>query len=60
MSNLAGYLIGVLLVIGGLGYAAYRIGVGTPWIIIGAVVVAGLGIMAGISRTRRPETPPNG
>jgi hypothetical protein len=60
MSNLAGYLVGVLLVIVGLGYAAYRMGVGTTWIIIGAVIVAGLGIMAGISRTRRPETPPNG
>jgi hypothetical protein len=60
MSNLAGYLIGVLLVIVGLGYAAYRAGINTTWIVVGAVVVAGLGIMAGIARTRRPETPPNG
>ena len=60
MSNLAGYLIGVVLVIAGLAYAAYRLGVAPVWIMVGAVVVAGLGIMAGIARTRRPETPPNG
>ena len=60
MSNLAGYMIGVMLVIAGLAYGAYRVGVSTVWIVVGAVIVAGLGVMAGISRTRRPETPPNG
>lgn len=57
MSNLALYMIGVVLVIAGIGYGLYRVGVPPIWIgIVGAVVV-GAGLMGGIAKTRRRESP---
>ncbi len=55
MSNLAIYLIGTLLVAGGLGWAAFRLGVSPIWIGIGVIIIAGLGIMGAVSKTRQKE-----
>jgi len=51
------YLVGTLIVIIGLGYGAWLAHVPTQWIVVGAVVILGLGILTGVSRTRRKDPP---
>jgi hypothetical protein len=46
------YLIGFLILIGGLAWAAITAGAPTLWMGIGAVILLGLGIITGITRTR--------
>jgi hypothetical protein len=46
------YLIGFLILIGGLAWAAITAGAPTLWVEIGAVILLGLGIITGITRTR--------
>ena len=55
--NFAIYLIGALLVVCGLAYAASRLGVSSTWIFIGAIIIIGLAIMAGVSKTRHKDPP---
>ena len=55
MTNLVVYLIGTLLVVAGLAYAASRLGVSQTWIIAGALVITGLGLMGGIVKTRQKD-----
>ena len=55
--NFAIYMLGALLVIIGLGYAAYLLGISPTWIGVGILIVLGLLIMAGIGRTRRGPSP---
>jgi NADH:ubiquinone oxidoreductase subunit 6 (subunit J) len=57
MSNFALYLIGTILVVAGLAWGAAQLGIPQIWIIIGAVVIIGLGIMGGVSKTRQKEKP---
>jgi hypothetical protein len=47
------YLLGVLLVVGAAAYGAMLVGVPTTWITIGAVILAGIGIMATAGYMRR-------
>jgi hypothetical protein len=56
--NFALYMIGVVIVIGGLAYAASRLGLSSTWIVIGAAVILGLGIMAGVVKTRQKDPQP--
>ena len=58
MSNFAIYMIGMIFVIGGLAYGANLVGISQTWILIGAAVVLGLGVMGGVSKTRQKEAPP--
>jgi hypothetical protein len=58
MTNLVVYLIGTLLVVAGLAYAASRVGIGQTWIIAGALVIIGLGLMGGIVKTRQKDPAP--
>ncbi|HET7612217.1 MAG TPA: hypothetical protein VFK29_10590 [Rhodanobacteraceae bacterium] len=51
------YLIGMIVVIAGLAYAAWLAHVPSPWIVAGAVVVLGIGILSGVARTRRKDPP---
>lgn len=55
MTNFVVYLIGTLLVVAGLAYAASRMGVSQTWIIAGALVIIGIGVMGGIVKTRQKE-----
>ena len=55
MTNLLVYLIGTLLVVAGLAYAASRIGVSSVWIIAGALMIVGIGLMGGIVKTRQKD-----
>ena len=58
MTNFVVYLIGTLLVVAGLAYGASRMGVSNVWIITGALVITGLGFMAGIVKTRQKDPAP--
>lgn len=57
MSSFAIYIVGYIILIVGLALAANLIGISSTWIGIGVVVLIGLGILTGVSRTRRPDPP---
>lgn len=57
MSNLVVYLIGFLIFAIGLGYGAHRLGVSDQWIAIGGLILFGLAIMSGVSKTRHKDGP---
>ena len=47
------YMIGFLILIGGLAWAAITAGAPSLYVMIGAVILLGLGIVTGVSRTHR-------
>ena len=51
------YVIGYLIVIGGLTYGAALMHVPAHWIVVGAIVMAGLGIVTGVKATRSKDSP---
>ena len=59
MSSFALYVIGYFVLICGLSYGAHLAGVPDVWIGVGAIIMLGIGIITGVSRARRPDTPPS-
>ena len=57
MSSFAIYLIGMIIVIGGLAYVATLMHVPNQWIIGSAVVLLGAGILGAVTKTRRKDPP---
>lgn len=62
MNNFSIYMLGVILVVAALGYAAYLLGAAPLWIGIGVVVLLGMGLMgaakkAGMKQQGRRDTP---
>ncbi|HEY8586792.1 MAG TPA: hypothetical protein VIL60_08720 [Rhodanobacter sp.] len=57
MSSFALYLIGMVIVIGGLAYAAALLHAPTQWIIVGVVILLGIGIVGAVKHTRRRDPP---
>lgn len=57
MSSFGLYLIGMVVLIGGLGYVAWLMHVPPQWIIAGVIVLLGLGIVGAVKHTR-PRDPP--
>lgn len=55
MSSLAIWIIGFMVLIGGLAYGASLAGMSAQWIGVGAIVLAGIGIVMGVSRTRTKD-----
>jgi hypothetical protein len=52
------YMIGFVIVIAGLAWGATVAGVPELYIIIGAVILLGIGILSAVKRTR-PKDPPS-
>ncbi len=50
------YVLGILIVIGGLTYGAVLMHAPTHWIAAGAIVLAGLGVVTGVKATRQKDT----
>ena len=50
------YVLGYLIVIGGLTYGATLMHVPTRWIVAGAIVLAGLGIVSGVKAMRPKDS----
>ncbi|WEN15531.1 hypothetical protein PY254_02300 [Rhodanobacter sp. AS-Z3] len=57
MSSFAIYLIGMIIIIGGLVYVAVMMHVPNQWIVAGAVVLLGAGILGAVTKTRRKDPP---
>ena len=53
------YVVGFLIVIGGVAWGLLRAGVPTTWVIIASIVLFGVGILTGVSRTRSRDLPSN-
>lgn len=63
MTAFALYVIGFIVLLAGLIYGAYLVHIPHTWIIVGALVLIGIGIMSAVSRTKRrdpPAEPPAG
>jgi cadmium resistance protein CadD (predicted permease) len=50
------YIGGFAILIGGLIYAAVILHVPAQWIAVGAIVLAGLGILMGVKNTRQKDS----
>lgn len=57
MSSFSIYLIGFIVLIIGLAVAAVLLGAPTQWIVVGAIVMIGIGILTGTSRTKTKDPP---
>jgi uncharacterized membrane protein YdjX (TVP38/TMEM64 family) len=55
MSSFALYMIGVIIVVVALSYGASLLGLSSTWITILALAIIGLGVMAGVAKTRRRD-----
>jgi hypothetical protein len=51
------YLVGFLVVIVGLTYGAFLLNVPPRWIVVMDVVLVGLAILTGVTRTRHRDQP---
>ncbi len=51
------YLVGFVIVIGGLIYGAVIVHLPLHWIVVGAVVLLGAGILTGVKATRQKDAP---
>ncbi|NLG62516.1 MAG: SoxR reducing system RseC family protein [Candidatus Cloacimonetes bacterium] len=57
MSSFVIYIVGFIILIVGLAIAATLLGVPAVWIGVGIIVLIGLGILSGVSKTRHPDPP---
>ncbi len=51
------YLIGFLIVIGGVAWGLVVAGVPTLYVVIACVILVGLGILSGVAKTRQKDPP---
>ena len=49
------YAIGFAILIGGLIYAAHLVHMPTHWIVVGAIILLGVGILSGVKATRQRD-----
>jgi hypothetical protein len=49
------YMVGFLIVIGGLVYGAVLMHIPTQWIVVGSVVLVGMAILKGVKATRQRD-----
>ena len=57
MSSFGLYVLGFVVLLGGVGYGAYLLHVPHTWIVVGALVIVGIGIMSAVTRTKRRDPP---
>ena len=57
MSSFGIYIIGFVILILGLALAAHLLGLPTVWIGIGVIVLIGIAVLSGVSKTKRPDPP---
>jgi hypothetical protein len=53
------YILGFLILIAGLAWGAIEMGAPVLWVQIGSVILLGIGIIAGASRTRAYRNQPD-
>lgn len=57
MKNMIFYLIGLIILVGGLAYGALMLGLASHWIMVIVLVIVGGGIMVGVVKTRTRRDP---
>ena len=57
MSSFGLYVLGFVVLLGGVGYGAYLLHVPHTWIVVGMLVIVGLGIMSAVTRTKHRDPP---
>ena len=57
MSSFGIYQIGFIIFIIGVAFGAYLLGAPPVWIVVGAIILIGIGILTGVSRTKRQDPP---
>jgi hypothetical protein len=55
MSNLAIFIVGFVILIAGLAYGASMAGMSPQWIGVGVVVLTGIGVIMGVTKTRTKD-----
>jgi hypothetical protein len=50
------YAIGFAIMLGGLVYGAHLMHMPTHWIVVGAIVLLGVGILSGVRATRQKDS----
>lgn len=51
------YIVGFLVVIGGVAWALLRVGTPAIWVAIACLILFGIGILTGVTRTRSRDHP---
>ena len=51
------YLLGLAVLVGGIAWALITAGLATTYVVIACLIVAGIGIMMAVSRTRAKDPP---
>jgi hypothetical protein len=51
------YVLGLAVLVGGIAWALFAAGLAATWIAISCLIVAGIGIMMAVSRTRAKDPP---
>ncbi len=51
------YLVGYLILIGGLIYGATLLHIPSQWIAVGTIVMVGLAVLSGVATTRQKDPP---
>ena len=49
------YVIGFVIVIGGVAWAMITAGIALTWVMITCIILLGIGILTGVSRTRSKD-----
>ena len=57
MSAFGTYLVGFLILILGLGLAAYLLNVPARWIAVGAIILVGIGVLSATTRGKMKDPP---
>ena len=60
MSSFGTYLLGFLILIVGLAIAAYLLNVPSMWIVVGAIVLVGIGVLMATTRGKMKDPAPPG
>jgi hypothetical protein len=51
------YMVGFIILIGGLAWGAVLAGAPVIYVVVGAVVLLGIGMITGVKRTRLKDSP---
>lgn len=52
------YIVGFLILTGGLAYGAVLLHVPQEWIVVGCIVMLGIGLLTGVRSTRQKDPAP--
>ena len=55
MSSLSIFIIGFVILVGGLAYGASLAGLSMEWIAVGVLVLLGMGVAMGVTQTRHRD-----